>query len=246
MRSGRRDFLIVAAALGVGGAGGAAAVLKAAPPLRATRRKDETTVQTAAAAPQAEEEPNSPPEILMLEHAVEERLLLLYGEIADRLKAQEDNAARAALAQAAGFVRKFVEDCHEKIEEQLVFVLFENHPRLGPMVKTLKAQHEAGRALTDRILAGTGATPAARLDLAQWCEAFVRMQRPHTAREATDMFQTLYEIQSEQKLEEMSDAIETKEEELLGADGVARFIAQVADLEKQLGIHDLERFTPRS
>src|SRR6202521_1403330 len=58
----------------------------------------------------------SPPEDLMREHGVVKRILLVYGEALRRLDANEDLAPEP-LADSAKIIREFVEDYHEKLEE---------------------------------------------------------------------------------------------------------------------------------
>jgi hypothetical protein len=45
--------------------------------------------------------------------------------------------------------------------------------------------------------------------------------------------------------EELGDAFEDKERQLFGKDGFEKIVAEVAGLEKRLGIYDLSRFTPK-
>jgi hypothetical protein len=58
-----------------------------------------------------------PPEDLMREHGVLKRVLLIYGEALRRLDAKQDFPPYA-LADAAGIIRSFIEDYHEKLEEE--------------------------------------------------------------------------------------------------------------------------------
>jgi hemerythrin-like domain-containing protein len=249
MPSRRRELLLATAALGLGGVGGVAASLLAAPP-HLFRRTPEEAPAAPAGVPQAkkqqDEEPNSPPETLMLDHAVEERLLLIYAEIADRLAAQVDRAVIGLLRQSALVVRKFAEDYHQKFEEQQIFPSLSGRAELGPLLTTLRAQHTAGRMVTDKILAATAGLPAAGRDLAAACRAFIRLRRPHMAREATQVFQVLYDCLAEKKIDEISEALETKQEELLGPSGLEKLLAQIAAVEKELGLDDLHKFTPQS
>ena len=57
-----------------------------------------------------------PGEDLMQEHGVLERVLLVYGDAALRLEKNE-TLDLGLIASAARFVRRFVEDYHEKLEE---------------------------------------------------------------------------------------------------------------------------------
>ena len=42
-------------------------------------------------------------------------------------------------------MRKFVEDYHEKLEENFIFPEFEKKKKLVDLVKVLREQHQAGR-----------------------------------------------------------------------------------------------------
>src|SRR5437899_13110020 len=63
-----------------------------------------------------------PPEDLMREHGVLKRVLLIYGEALRRREAKQDFPPDA-LADAAGIIRSFIEDYHEKREEDFLFPL---------------------------------------------------------------------------------------------------------------------------
>ena len=85
-----------------------------------------------------------PPEDLMREHGVLKRVLLIYGEALRRLEAKQDFPPDA-LADAAGIIRRFIEDYHEKLEEDFLFPRFEKANQLVDLVKVLRTQHQAGR-----------------------------------------------------------------------------------------------------
>src|SRR5438477_1693337 len=93
----------------------------------------------------------SPPEDLMREHGVLKRVMLVYDEIVRRLDAKQDFPPQA-LADAAGIIRHFVEDYHEKLEEDYLFPRFVTANKLVDLVNTLKDQHQAGRRMTDVII----------------------------------------------------------------------------------------------
>ena len=150
------------------------------------------------------------------------------------------------LAPSADLVRKFVEDYHEKLEETHLFPVFEKHDDLVPLVKTLREQHAAGRALTDVVfahLATLATTPASATEVIGACEAFIRMYRPHAAREDTVLFPALRKILSAKQLDELGDKFEDEENRRFGADGFGHTVEKVAAIEKKLGIHNLAQFT---
>jgi hemerythrin-like domain-containing protein len=93
----------------------------------------------------------SPVEDLMREHGVLRRMLLIYEEAAYRIEKNKD-LPPAVLEESAGIMRRFVENYHEKLEENEIFPRFEKAGKLGDLVKVLFGQHQAGRSITDSIL----------------------------------------------------------------------------------------------
>src|SRR5919201_3681149 len=98
-----------------------------------------------------EEEEVSTNEDLMREHGVLKRVLLAYDEIIRRIHAKEDFSPQAVI-YGATIIRKFIEEYHEKLEEEHLFPRFRKAGKLVELVDTLEAQHRAGRHLTERIL----------------------------------------------------------------------------------------------
>src|SRR4029453_9186160 len=95
-----------------------------------------------------ENEEVSPPEDLMREHGVLKRILLIYGEAIRRIENNE-YLAPGPLADSAKIIRQFVEDYHEKLEEDFLFPRFKKANKLVDLVAVLLQQHQAGRRLTD-------------------------------------------------------------------------------------------------
>ena len=85
-----------------------------------------------------------------------------------------------------------------------------------------------------------------RQRLVEACRGFIRMYRPHAAREDTVLFPALRTILAPAKVEAMGDRMEEDEHRVLGDEGFERYVDQVLAIEKQLGIADLSRFTPRT
>jgi len=190
----------------------------------------------------------TPTEDLMREHGVLRRLLLVYGDIKERLGAGKEFPL-AALSGVIDLIRRFIEDYHEKDEEDSIFPRFEKAGKLVDLVKVLYAQHQAGRKVTAQ-LQGL-ATPAAlqqpteRQKLITYLEAFIRMYRPHAALEDTVLYPAFRSVITPQEFDALGDQFEDKEQELFGKDGYEKIVAEVAGLEKQLGLYDLSQFTPK-
>jgi hemerythrin-like domain-containing protein len=186
-----------------------------------------------------------PAEDLMREHGVLNRILLVYDEAIRRLEAHQPLPAEPVRA-SADIIRRFLEGYHEKLEEEHLFPRFERAGRLTDLVGVLRRQHEAGRRLTAAILEGSSptASDAARADFATPLRRFVRMYRPHEAREDTVLFPALRELVSKDEYERLGDTFESRETQVLGERGFERIVDEVAGIERALGIADLDSFTP--
>ena len=200
-----------------------------------------------AAGPTSEpEEPVSPVEDLMREHGVLKRILLIYEEAASRLETGRDFPARA-LADAAGIIRRFIEDYHGKLEEEYVFPRFRKANTLVDLVRVLREQHQAGRRLTDTILdgakPGTQRALGDRRALASALRAFVRMFNPHEAREDTVLFPAFRRLVTAQEFNALGEEFEKREHQLFGREGFGSVVASVAEIEKSVGLYDLGQFT---
>jgi hemerythrin-like domain-containing protein len=188
----------------------------------------------------------TPPEDLMREHGVLDRVLLLYEAGIRKLSSNED-VDPALITQSAEIIRDFINNYHERSEEEHVFPRFKQAGKMTDLVDTLLRQHEAGRKVTERILK---LAPAGRSDdedrkqLVGSMQSFITMYRPHAAREDTDLFPKLKDVVSSNEYDAMAEDFEKKEHELFGEDGFEKMVARVARLEQQMGIHDLNQFTP--
>lgn len=190
----------------------------------------------------------SPAEDLMREHGLLNRILLIYDAHLGLLNGKQDFDP-AILASAADIIKRFVEDYHEKLEENYLFPRFRKAGKLVDLVEVLLAQHQAGRRVTARIqqlaTAAVVKDAAKRHDLSDALQSFIRMYRPHEAREDTVLFPAFHGIVSKNEYDSLGEEFEKKEDELFGEEGFFKVLDQVAALEKKLGIYDLSRFTPR-
>ena len=187
----------------------------------------------------------SPTEDLMREHGLLNRVLLIYEESARRLARKSDLDPKV-LTDAAGIIKSFIENYHEKLEEDYLFPRFEKASKLTDLVAVLRQQHQAGRRLTSQIQQMAGAKSSAeRQKLLAAIQAFIHMYRPHEAREDTVLFPALHQIVSAHEFDALGEDFEKKEHELFGKEGFEGMVDKVAGLEKQLGIYDLAKFTPK-
>jgi hemerythrin-like domain-containing protein len=189
-----------------------------------------------------------PPEDLMREHGVLKRILLIYGEALRRIDAKQDFPPEA-LADAVGIIRSFVEDYHEKLEEDFLFPRLEKATQLVDLVKVLREQHQAGRRVTDVTIRFARLqslrNESERAQLLNSMQQFIRMYNPHEAREDTVLFPAFRKIVSAHEFDSLGEDFEKKEDELFGDDGFEKVVDKVASIEKRFGIYDLAQFTPK-
>jgi hemerythrin-like domain-containing protein len=182
----------------------------------------------------------TPAEDLMQEHGVIERVLLIYEEASRRIE-QSEALDTGVVTSTASIVRRFVEDYHERNEEQFVFTRLQAAKREVSLVTTLLRQHQRGREVTDQIvrLANAGASP----QLAQVMRAFSRMYRPHAAREDTVLFPAFRGVIGRSAYRELGEQFEEQEHARFGEHGFEDTVKEISRLETTLGIDDLAKFT---
>ena len=194
-----------------------------------------------------DEEEISPAEDLMREHGVLNRIMLIYDACRNHLSAGE-YFSPAVLTGAAQIIKTFIEDYHEKLEEDFLFPRFRKAKMHEELVSTLLAQHQAGRMLTAQITQAAsggnlrdGETAQKMISL---LSGFNIMYRPHEAREDTVLFPAIRRIISANEYFALGEDFENKEHELFGKDGFEEMVGKVYAIEQQLGIADLSMFTP--
>jgi|SRR5882724_3866293 len=193
-----------------------------------------------------EQEEVTPTEDLMREHGLLKRILLIYDEVRTRIAAQKDFPPEA-VTNSATIIRSFIEQYHEKLEEDYLFPRFRKNELLVDLVDVLQRQHEAGRRVTQQILTLSQAGAKSKDDKQELADAlhrFVRMYAPHEAREDTVLLPALHTIISRNEYDALGEDFEKKEHQLFGKEGFEGMVPRVAEIEKQLGIYDLSQFTP--
>ena len=189
----------------------------------------------------------APAEDLMREHGLLNRILLVYEETIRTVTTGQEVRA-GALSSAAEIVRRFVEEYHEKLEEDYLFPRFEKAGRQVELVRVLREQHAAGRRLTLEVLGIVRLEllrdSRRRQELADRLQQFVRMYRPHEAREDTVLFPAFHRLVSPREYDALGEAFEERERSLFGQEGFEGMVERVAEIEKSMGIYDLSQFTP--
>ena len=230
MKTSRRDFLI-----------GTSTVAGSTLIVHFSALAAQKTPKKAAKKKEEEEEDVSTNEDLMREHGVLNRVLLIYDEALRRIQAKE-KFDPAVVSNAAGIIKSFIEDYHEKLEENHIFPRFEQAGKLIELTTNLRAQHAMGRRVTEGILAS--AKSGDTEEMHKLLAAFNRMYRPHEAREDTVLFPALHKVVSKHEYDAMGEQFEGIERKTFGGDGFDMAVDKVTELEKQFGIYDISQFTP--
>lgn len=188
-------------------------------------------------------------EDLMREHGVIRRALLVYAEIADKIRKSPASVDAAALNKAAKLFRTFGEDYHERmLEEQHIFpIVRKMKGEAAKYPDILIAQHNRGREITDYTLSVTSGARISTLHaepLARAFEGFVRMYENHAAREDTIVFPAWKTNFSNKQLDELSDQFEDIEHKMFGKDGFEDAEKTISNIESAFGFGDISQFTP--
>jgi hemerythrin-like domain-containing protein len=186
----------------------------------------------------------TPGEDLMREHGVLERLLVVWSEVDAPLR-RGDALDTSALLGSLQLVQRFVEQYHERLEEDLVFPQLENAGREVELVRTLRQQHEIGRGITREVsgLLARELDASARARVADRLGAYTRMYLAHASREDTIVFPLLREIVGP-RYAELGEELERREQRIVGEGGFERAVAEAGRIERSLGVEPLTRFTP--
>jgi len=90
----------------------------------------------------------------MREHGVLKRVLLVYGEAIRRIELNEDLPPETVM-DSAKIIRNFIEDYHEKLEEDFLFPRFKKAGKLVDLVDVFVEQHLGGRKGESQVCASS-------------------------------------------------------------------------------------------
>ena len=187
-------------------------------------------------------------EDLMREHGVIRRAILVYRDIATKLRTKPASLDLKLLGRTADLFRSFGENYHEReLEEAYIFpAVRKTGGQAAGHIDTLVAQHQRGRELTDYLHAAVakGGVSATETDsLARALDSVELMYQHHSAYEDTVVFPAWKEALSPHQLDEMGEKFEEIEHRQFGRDGFEDAVAQISAIEQALDGADLERFT---
>ncbi len=186
-------------------------------------------------------------EDLMREHGLLNRVLLIYEEIIKTIDSRESFPLES-FKKALDIIKEFIEDYHERLEEDYLFPYFEKKKVETKLIATLKKQHIRGREITAELkgLATKNVhQEKSKKRIKQLLKNFIKMYRPHEAREDTILFPKVRYLMSEKEFKELSEKFEEMEHQLFGKDGFDKMLKRIETIEKDLGIYKLDQFTPQ-
>lgn len=205
------------------------------------------SVVAADSAREPEDDAVSPGEDLMREHGILKRVMLVYDEVLRRFDGGSE-VPPEVIRGAALIIRSFIEDYHEKLEEDFYFPRFKA-TAFAHLSEVLLQQHLVGRKLTDLTLhlatAQALRVPDDRRRLADAIRTFVRMYGPHEAQEDTVLFPQFRKLVSAHEYAALGEDFEKREREVFGSDAFETFVGRVESIEEKLGILELDQFTPK-
>ena len=178
----------------------------------------------------------------MREHGVLRRTLIVYSEVASRLRANSGPVDPRALADAAKLFREFGKQYHERmLEEQYIFP--EVRKAGGPnetLVEVLLTQPQRGREITDYLnrVASAGQITQNAEALAKALAGMSRMYEAHSAWEDTVIFPAWKKMQSKARLDELGEKFEEIEHQQFGKDGFDDAVERITGIEQTLGLAD--------
>jgi hemerythrin-like domain-containing protein len=188
-------------------------------------------------------------EDLMREHGVIRRALLVYWQLANKVRTSPGSIDAASLHKTAQLFRTFAEDYHERmLEEQHIFPIVQKMKgEAAKYPEVLIAQHRIGREITNYTLAVTNSPKISTQHaepLARAFEGLFRMYENHAAREDTIVFPAWKKNFSNKQLDELSDQFEDIEHKMFGRDGFEDAEKTITEIEAAFGFTDISQLNP--
>ncbi|CAJ37406.1 hemerythrin domain-containing protein [Methanocella arvoryzae] len=189
----------------------------------------------------------SPTEMLSRDHALMERLMISIESMIASI-ANGASMDLRPLNRAALLMKKLGAEHHMSDEERLIFPRIETSGRHEDLLKTLRLQHDRGRAIIDRIIDTTQAggvdTVGEMNEIVRLCMSFIVMYRSHAAIEETVLFPALYDFASSDEIMNIQAIMRGEEEGLMRDQRFRNMMDSLAAIEAVAGTSDISRFTP--
>ncbi len=178
-------------------------------------------------------------EDLMREHALLSRIMTIYEHLSLSFKNGTYQSIDWTISyKCAYIVRHFIENYHERSEEQFIFPILKKYNKHRKLVNELIKQHKLGRQMTDRII-DLSKSKSNASELSLLLHLFCKLYRVHASREDTVIFQDLYGLLTVLQRQALTDKMQQAETN----ESFDQTLKSVEALEKKLGIHDIYTLT---
>lgn len=172
----------------------------------------------------------TPVEDLMKEHSSLRRLMAVYRKCLDRR-----DPDLGILKESARIIKSMVHDFHEKMEEEFIFPALKKRRILVDLVDVLDSQHRLVRPLTDTIIESDDSSKVLSA-----VSDFLDIYTAHGTREDTELFPVWRRTMSAGEYAMVGEKFRFREREQFGDSGFEFLMAEIAGLEKRIGVHMVE------
>lgn len=186
-------------------------------------------------------------EDLMRGHGILNRILLIFEEIIKRITHYHDFPI-AALQESVHIIQSFIQNHHERFEEDYIFPLFEKHKQHLELIATFKEQHMKGRHIStqlEKLAEEKELSHVSKSMLKHLLQECITMYRHHEVHEDTEIFPALRLLMTEKEFEKLGELFKTIEEQLFDKHGFTQISKKLQSIEKELNIYELKQFTPK-
>lgn len=186
---------------------------------------------------------------LLYEHSLLNRYLMNYDKCADLLDTNNININKEMVVKIvysiALFIRKFIEDYHEKNEEKYIFPLVDKYGSSyhKKIVKILINEHHKGRKITTKILNLSSKFDLTNIStISSLIRIFSNMYRLHENNEDLIIYRFIsLKIPNDIKYK-ITEYQESSESKIFGNNAFNKFITTAIELEKFLNILTEQQF----
>lgn len=190
--------------------------------------------------------PPTPAENLTAQHGAVGRLLLVYEDAAKQLQNGRQVDAKP-LYNATQIIQTAVVQLHAPLEEQYIYPRLEQSSPHAETIKTLREQHVAIREINTLLMEMTkGGNLSDPKQAAQAMNDFRRMVAAHVAREHSEIFPAFRQILPADQYMQLGQEFQQKEQTMIGSQGFAQILSQVAGIEASFGFKNLAQFTAKT
>lgn len=196
-----------------------------------------------------EEVKYSPIEDLMVEHSILRRALLIYEECIRRMDIGEDFEPNL-LIEATNVIKVIIIFHHALLEHEYIFPRYREADKYAEMADILTKQHGKVGEQEELIIKYSNRdsinNPEEKEILINALKKSIRVFRPHINIEDTEMFPEFKTVVTPHEYYELGKKFKEIEYQKWGENGHRQMVDKIIQVEKALGINDLDSFTPKS